>query len=699
MNFFEQQDRARRNTAHLLVLLCLAVVGLIAFTTIAVVLILAWFSQPDGSYAFDSQGFLDHAVSLLDWQLVGMVSLAVISVVVLGGLFKHVQLRSGGKAVAEALNGRLIQPTTTDPDERRILNVVEEMAIAAGTPVPPVYVIEDDSINAFAAGHSPQDAVIGVTRGCIHLLNRSELQGVVAHEFSHIFHGDMRLNLRLVATLHGILLIGLIGYLLLRTAPLRRSRNRDNSVFILLAIGLVLVVVGFAGTFFGNLIKAAVSRQREFLADASAVQFTRDPTGIAGALKKIGGYQPGSKLKTPNATEYSHMFFGQAVSSALGGLMATHPPLTERIRRLEPDWDGRFITPEPPEVRAEAPAPGTAWGRAGRLATAAIMAETAAATAQGRRPHDATDGIASLPSAAAQQAIDAIGQPEVRHLDWARRTLADLPPNLRAAAHDAYTARALIFGLLLSPDSDIQAAQLNDLKSLADPDVYQALLDMQGELNGLDPRHRLPLLELSLPALRQQAPSQYARFKQCLERLITADNHISLMEWALYRIVVHHLEGETPSRDTADIVHHQPECELLLTAMARAGANPAGQVRGDPEASQQAQAAFASAARELPFDQLQMLPSQAVTAPALEAAIIRLSHLRPSHKPMLLNALARAVEHDGQVTAVEAELLRAIADSLNCPLPPLLAPEASTHSAANHDRRRAGTTDAEQAPA
>lgn len=677
MNFFEQQDRARRHTAYLLVLMCLAVLGLIAFTSIAVVLILAVFSEPDGSYYTDAaQGWLEHALQLLDWPLVGAISVVVISVVLLGALYKHAQLRSGGKAVAEALDGRLIQPTTTDPDERRILNVVEEMAIAAGTPVPPVYVIEDDSINAFAAGHSPQDAVIGVTRGCISLLTREELQGVVAHEFSHIFHGDMRLNLRLVATLHGILLIGLIGYFLVRSTTLRRGRDRDKAVIIILTIGIVLVIVGSAGTFCGNLIKAAVSRQREFLADASAVQFTRNPRGIANALKKIGSASHGSRLQTANANEFSHMFFGQAVKASLGGLMATHPPLAERIRRLEPDWDGVFIAPEhqlADDGSARSPVEAQHWGRVSRPAAIAPRLPHAESAGTFSGPTSAA-AAAALPSVAAHDAIESIGQPQARHIDWARRTLADLPARLRQAAQDAYTARALVYGLLLSPDPAVQTVQLADLESLADPDVYRALLDLRTDFNHLDPGHRLPLLELALPVLRQQSPDHYTRFKQCLIRLITADNHISLMEWALYRLVIHHLEGKTPSRHTADITHHKPECELLLTAMARAGADPAGQARGESVNTAQARAAFASAARELPFEQLQMLPENAVTAPALEAAIIRLSHLRPSHKPALLNALARVVEHDGQVTAAEAELLRAIADSLDCPLPPLVGP-------------------------
>lgn len=341
MNFFDEQARAQRNTTRLVVLFSLAVISLIAVTVVAVVGVLAALDST-GQEGVTLANRLQFAWSMLDWQLAGSVAAIVLTVVLLGSLYKQFQLRGGGRAVAESLGGRLIPLDTQAADERQILNVVQEIAIAAGIAAPPVYVIEDDAINAFAAGQKPEDAVIGITRGCIGLLNREELQGVIAHEFSHIFHGDMRLNLRLVAALHGILMIGLVGYTLLRAAPFRRSSNKSNAGAIMLGIGIALIIIGFAGTFFGNLIKAGVSRQREFLADASAVQYTRNPNGIAGALKKIGAYSAGSQVQAVHAPEFSHMFFSQAVGNSLSGLLATHPPLAQRIRRVQPDWDGKL---------------------------------------------------------------------------------------------------------------------------------------------------------------------------------------------------------------------------------------------------------------------------------------------------------------------------------------------------------------------
>ena len=356
-NFFENQDAARRNTKRLVLLFCLAVVAIAGMLYLLAVL-LTGVEQPDPNTG-------QMVISPLWWQPDLALGVAIATVIVVGGgsLYKIAQLRGGGAVVAEALGGALIPPGTRDADERRLLNVVEEMAIASGIPAPPVYLLKDEQgINAFAAGFAPGDAVIGVTRGCVQRLSRDELQGVIAHEFSHILSGDMGLNIRLMGVIHGILIIGIIGYFLLRSSlysgSSRRSNSRDNSGMAIVAAGLGLMVIGFLGTFFGNLIKASVSRQREFFADASAVQFTRNPGGIAGALKEIGGYEGGSILESPNAPEASHLFFSQGLRGGLQMLFATHPPLEERILRLDPNWQAGT---RPARTRASrAAATGTA---------------------------------------------------------------------------------------------------------------------------------------------------------------------------------------------------------------------------------------------------------------------------------------------------------------------------------------------------
>ena len=341
MNFFEQQDKARRNTKKLILLLVLAVVSLIAITSLFFAFFFYYLESNSTGHlsAPPAGGFWVQLIHSVPPQTFVWIALGISAVVLAGSIFKYLQLQSGGRAVAQAMGGHPILANTQDLDERKILNVVEEMSIASGTCVPPVYLIEDSAINAFAAGFKPQDAVIGITRGSIKLLSRTQLQGVIAHEFSHIYHGDMRINMRLIAILHGILLLGLIGEFLLRSNTQRRS-SKNNGKGAILGFGLGLVIIGYAGTFFGNLIKAAVSRQREFLADASAVQFTRDPEGIAGALKKIGAHSMGSHLENAHAAEFSHMYFGQGINTYLE-LMATHPPLDERIKRIQPYWNGK----------------------------------------------------------------------------------------------------------------------------------------------------------------------------------------------------------------------------------------------------------------------------------------------------------------------------------------------------------------------
>jgi len=338
MNFFAAQDKARRNTTRLVVFFLMAIASLIILSNIVILLALG-FVNPEYLAA-------DDFFAQFDWTQFAMVSVGIASVILIGTVYKLVQLSGGGRSVAEMMGGKLIPQDTYDYDEKKLINVVTEMSIASGTPVPAVYVMEhEQGINAFAAGYTQKDAVVAVTRGTLETLTRDELQGVIAHEFSHIFNGDMRLNIRLIGILHGILIIGIVGYYVLRAAPRSRS-SRGNGAAPLALLGLGLMVVGYSGTFFGNLIKSAVSRQREYLADASAVQFTRNPEGIAGALKKIGGNSYGSRVNAAAAEEISHTFFGEAVGHFMNFMMATHPPLEKRIRRIDPGWDGDYITPQ-----------------------------------------------------------------------------------------------------------------------------------------------------------------------------------------------------------------------------------------------------------------------------------------------------------------------------------------------------------------
>ncbi len=652
MNFFEHQDRARRNTRYLIFLLIAAVLSLVAITTLLFAT-LAYFGEEHRNETAQTtwQGIM-HALSpsAFLWIAVG-----VSGVVVLGSLFRFAQLRGGGKSVAEAMGGRLLAGNTQDADERKILNVVEEMAIASGTAVPPVYLIEEESINAFAAGYHPQDAVIGITRGCIQSLSRDELQGVIAHEFSHVFHGDMRINMRLISLLYGILVIGLIGEFLIRIAGNRnvsRSNSKDNSPAALLALGVGLLVIGYTGIFFGNLIKSAVSRQREFLADASAVQFTRNPEGIAGALKKIGGSSYGSELKHEHAAEFSHMYFGQGVKSFFN-LMATHPPLEDRIKRIQPNWNGEFS--ESVYIRRK-----TSEVSETDAGIKEELLEVVSAL-DGNLVTQATHATAPQTSIDIEQTLAQIAQPTQGQIGYARARLSEIPETLKMAARESFSARAIIFGLLLDRHAQTAQYQLALLGEHLSATEFQQLRPLVSAASSQHAGLRLPLLELCLPALKQLSAEQQNRFLQCINALINADKKISLMEWALYRIVLHNNYQVPPRERNHSLQHQQTECALLLSILAHAGATNLADV----------QSAFARAQAELKFT-IELLPREQIQLADLDKALDKLNRVKPLQKPQLLKAMSQCVLQDNRVTIAEAELFRAIADSLDCPVPPLI---------------------------
>ncbi len=655
MNFFEQQDRAKRNTTRLIILLALAVLSLIAITTLlfASVYYFLEVNSTGHLYEQNTQGFWQGLSRAVSPSILLQITLAITAVVILGSLFRYLQLKSGGRAVAEAMGGKLLQGNTQNLDERKILNVVEEMAIASGTPVPPIYLIEEAGINAFAAGYHPQDAVIGITRGCIQLLNRDELQGVVAHEFSHIFHGDMRINMRLISLLYGILLLGLIGEFLLRHTHNRRlfRSSRDKSAGAILGIGIGLYVIGYTGTFFGNLIKAAVSRQREFLADASAVQFTRNPDGIAGALKKIGGSTSGSELHHDHAAEYSHMYFGQGVATWMSW-MATHPPLEERIKRIQPRWDGEFPSVKIPKSHY-ADSNGI---KEGRFATEESMGFAGNLSPTTYAPIEYTVNI--------DNTLNHIAKPAPTHIDYAQQCLTEISAELKTASYEPFSARAIVFGLLLDRNSHLRTQQLSYLQQALTPTDFDALNSIILASANCAEHLRLPLIELALPALKQLSSEQHSHFLAQLNALIRNDQKVNLTEWALYRIVLHNTATSAAQNPIQDkkLQDLLPHVQTLLSLLAYAGAST----------ETQAAQSFTRATEMFSPETLTLLPRTQVKLADIDAALDQLNCLKPLQKPQLLKAMSECVLHDGKLTLREAELYRAIANSLDCPIPPLI---------------------------
>jgi Zn-dependent protease with chaperone function len=639
MDFFASQDAARRKTGLLVFYFLLAIAGIVA--SIYAVFTLT-FLYMEGSFRFDPQVLL-------------IIAAATLSIILLGTLFKMAVLRGGGRKVAESLGGRLIPPNTTDFHEKRLVNVIEEMAIAAGVPVPPVYVMEGESgINAFAAGFHPDDAVIGVTRGAMQLLTRDELQGVMAHEFSHILNGDMRLNIRLIGLLQGILLISIIGRILLRSSRFGGRGKKGNALPL---FGLALLIIGAVGVLFGRLIKSAVSRQREYLADAAAVQFTRNPLGIGGALKKLGGLAQGSCVQAARAEEASHLFFGNALRSSWVGLFSTHPPLVDRIKRIDPSFEGKFekVLPQP----VKAPPPGV--GAAVRTATPPPIPVPL--------PLPPLAAVAVNPRLAITQMVGAM---TAANIESAQLLLAALPAALAEPVRDTLGAQAVIFRLLLSADPAVRDRQLGLLARAFDEAFAARVGALAADPAGVKPEWRIPLADLALPALKQMPPDRYPAFKAAVKSLVEADSSIDLFEYTLQHILVRHLEGyfekprrrDAPARAPSTLVQ---ECRCVLSTLAHLG-------HEQPEAAAQA---FAQAATELGLDRPlgDILPPAQCALKELDGALNRLAEAALPFKKSVMTACLKCLLYDRQVTVEERELFRAIADALDCPVP--LNPAAS----------------------
>jgi Zn-dependent protease with chaperone function len=677
MDFFEAQARAKRRTNRLVALFALAVLGTIAASYVAAVLIVGQTGAREHSYDYgDAAPFL-----FWDPTIFTAVAASVVAVVGFASLYKWSQMRHGGSAVAELVGGRRVDPHTTNLHERRLLNIVEEMAIASGVPVPAVYVLDQEpAINAFAAGLTTSDAVVAVTRGTLEKLTRDELQGVVAHEFSHILNGDMRLNVKLAAIVFGILVIGLLGRGILYSMGRGRIRtsgggkNKGGGLAVILAIGLALMIIGYVGYFFGRLIQAAVSRQREFLADASAVQFTRNPSGISGALKKIGGYALGSTVTDKHASEIGHFFFAQGFRSFFGGLWATHPPLAERLRAIDPRWDGQLF--EPPEVVDVARESFASAGLAGRTAAAPSSASTP--TAPPSAPPRVTreivrEGESATPARVPfnpEHVTASIGALTEDHFRHARTLLETIPASVRDATRNAATAIPLVYALLLDAELAARDRQLGAIKqhsSDADAEATRAQFLTVVELP--EPA-KLPLFQLCLPALRLLDAATLDRFVTTLDELVHADAKVTAFEFALQKMLLRQLalaRADTP-RTPVQFHSFQPladDIAVVLSALAHAGATEPARLS----------LAFAAGVGLLPLiaTRLSLATADACSLEKLDAALDRLATAAPPIKQRVLAAAAQVIGADRTVSSREADLYRAIAAAIDCPVPLLAA--------------------------
>jgi len=642
MNFFDAEDHARRATRWLVIVYLLATALIVLGVTFVVGAVV--YSTSEMSSAYTVREFIAAESSLL-------LAATLLTALFIAGatLYRTSVLAAGGSRVAMDMGGTSVTADTQDPLRRRLRNVVEEMAIASGVPVPEIFVLEEESsINAFAAGFTTGDAAIAVTRGTLELLERDELQGVIAHEFSHILNGDMRLNIRLMGILFGILALGLIGRLVIRSVRFSSllSRRRGGGAFAVLVAGLGLAVLGAIGVFFARIIKSAVSRQREFLADASAVQFTRQTTGIANALKKIGGYDEASYLRAADAEEISHMLFGSGAK--LAGLFATHPPLTERIQALDPDFrESDYPVVDSRQYRA---APGQA----------AIQAFAAS---------DA-DKL-QLPSSLS----DSVGHPAVEHVVFAQQIRRSIPKPLYDAAHSNEYSYLLVIALILDRSGRTLDRQLALAEEQFGAGRTRLIRRYYDELAQTGAEYRLPILEIAFPALKHRPAPQLEFLIKFARRVIELDGEIDLYEYCFYRVLQLNLgHAVNPSRPRAGRKLSRKAVRQAAVTLLRVIAD-----RGhDSDAARDA--AFHAGLANLGkwAGDIDYRADQTATVTILDRSLDLLLALTSKGRQSLLEAIGATISHDGRVSVVEAELTRMVCATLECPLPPILVDKQPT---------------------
>ena len=639
MNFFESQEQARRQSRWLILLFILAVIIIIVVIDIAM-LVAFGVMDPEQQEALFS---LQTLKSNLPTLAVG--ALLTAAVILVASLFKTMSLRGGGGKVARDLGGTLVEADARDPLRRRLYNVVEEIALASGVPVPEIYVLDQESgINAFAAGFTPADAAVAVTRGALEKLSRSELQGVIAHEFSHIFNGDMRLNIRLMGALFGILMLSLIGRRVLHGSYfMGRSKNNNGGAIMLVAVAVMLV--GYIGLFFGRWIKSAVLRQREYLADASAVQFTRDPDGIAGALKKIAVYSDSSFLNV-ESEEVSHMLFGDGERTKM---FSTHPPLNDRISRVDPSFTPDDLVGLANKIQREQES----------QSRQAAREEQQQAKKQGGGMFDAGN------------IVDQIGSPDFSRILMAAALAASIPEEISRAAHSGEWATEVLFYCLMDKDSEVREQQLLSIARNMGSDSESRVRGLLNAVPDLAREQRLPLLEIAFPELKHRPPDYVRDVLSTIKELNEADGHIDVFEYLLAKIIAQHVwESVNPQKvrmsGKKSLQKVQDKALDVIAVLAQHGHENVAGIESAYKAGVTALSASLSVA----------MPVFADWSDVLDSALPVLDQLKPADKEKLVRALIATVMADNRIAVAEMELLRVICALIHVPLPMITGGEA-----------------------
>jgi Zn-dependent protease with chaperone function len=664
VDFYSRQAAARGQSRWLVFSF---IVALLAVALALDFVLFTFIASRNSYYGFNALGY-----AAANPGEVVFCTLAVMGVLGIASLYKSMELRGGGGVVARSLGGVLVTADTTDFKRKRLLNVIEEMAIASGVPMPEVYVLEQEpGINAFAAGHTPANAAVTVTQGALDRLSRDELQGVIGHEFSHILNGDMRLNIQLMGWVFGVFVIGLIGRLILQFSPRGSDRRDSNAAF--LALGFAIMVLGYVGLLAGRILQAAVSRQRERLADASGVQFTRNPQGLKGALVKIAALPDGSALVAADAEQAAHMFFAEGLSR----VFATHPPILERIRELDPHFDMRELERAAAEPDQQPSAAEVAGLAAAQAPSAAARSQFAGGGGLGGFGQISRSG-AGVGIAQAARAVAQVGQPDTAHIEHAQAVRLALPPGARELTESPGGAQALVVALLISADPAVRERQLESLAKSANAATVEVIQRVIPIAQALNPMLRLPILQRAFPALRRSTVPQRKALVKLVNDLIHADARVDVFEFCLAMLLETLLNDELSApmpHGKLTLEDEAGEISLLFATLAQIGAQD----------EQAARAAYEVGISTV----LPMRRPPFVATPdwqqKLSAAFPRLGQLHPFAKKAVIEGLVKTVANDEMLMDEEAELLRTVCAVLHCPLPPMLPLIAGDATAEGQD--------------
>ncbi|VAW82739.1 Heat shock protein HtpX / FIG017973: domain of unknown function [hydrothermal vent metagenome] len=656
MNFFEHQDAARKLTRRFVWMFFLAIVIVMVVLSLAI------------ATAFDS----------FDLPTIGLSSLGVLVVIGGASLLRLARLSQGGHVVAEMMGARKVDLDSKDPQEIMLLNVVEEMSIASGVTRPAVYIMDDEGINAFAAGYHADNAVVAVTVGTLDTLSRAELQGVVAHEFSHILNGDMRLNIKLLGVLAGILLIGNLGYFMLRGVTYARVSSRDSKaggvIIAMLGASIAMIVIGFIGVLCGRMIQSSISRQREYLADASAVQFTRSPEGISGALNKIRVLANGSHVESKHAAELNHMCFGESVSIRfMSGLMASHPPLEDRIKRIDPNFDLNATVTMPEHYHEQEQVNGEHDSSASMAAAAGISqlagSGAGANTSTGENSAKSRPNAESTVKVNAKQVMNDVGALTSEQIEVGHAMRLAIDPELHEALTTEEGCRAVVYCLVLDIERRTREREVNLIVEGDNNEVAKLAWFLWEFVHDLGLAFRQPLLDLAMGVISYCDKSTRDKMAKTLREIIMFDGKVDFSELMVMLAVSPQLSDgahKITRNKYKSITKLKSELLAVFGLLAMAGSDDEGEW----------QVAFEVAVEHCELPESDFPAADQMSFSVLNKSIQKLRSLMPDKKQIVFAACVEMVLYDEEITLREYEMIRLMAKALECPLPVSISGES-----------------------